>query len=407
MSISKPDETPQRPAGKSRTVKVLLAVSILYGVAAGIYEFVLPFYLKEQNLSFENMGLIFGVAAGAMFVLKLASGQLADKWGSKQVYLLALISNAVAALITPLTARLAGLTILKACRDIGHQMRETVHPILLFADSRTQFRDSIGKTRGAEFLFQAGGTLLAGVTMAGITVGGAVLFALGSEGSLILAGMIFLIACVLLAFGVAGRADGKTSNSDGGSFWRWDLAPNLKVIMLSNFIFSIGLSTSHCFIMPLFFSQKFGVSHGAVAAVMVIHRVTIALPMLFAARIPCRNPKLVYIFAIVAEGATITLGGVLPGFILASSVWLLHDLLGAGVWIPIQSEIIQQHCREDSRGLDLSKTLAFSALGFAIGPFLAGWLAEWSISAPFVVSGILVMLSAVVLMKLSLPVETR
>ena len=40
----------------SHNVKVLLIVSVLFGVASGIYEFVPSYYLDEQNLSFRNMG---------------------------------------------------------------------------------------------------------------------------------------------------------------------------------------------------------------------------------------------------------------------------------------------------------------------------------------------------------------
>jgi hypothetical protein len=70
-------------------------------------------------------------------------------------------------------------------------------------------------------------------------------------------------------------------------------------------------------------------------------------------------------------------------------VWLPRDLLAAGLWIPIQSAIIQDACREGSRSLDLSKTLAIPALGGSIGPVLAGWLAGIDISAPYFVSGLL------------------
>jgi len=80
----------------------------------------------------------------------------------------------------------------------------------------------------------------------------------------------------------------------------------------------------------------------------------------------------------------------------------LHDVVGAGLWTPIQSEIIQRYCRESTRGLDLSKTLVLSAAGGAIGPVIAGFLADRWISAPFIVSGILVIVGALVLLGLRL-----
>jgi MFS family permease len=164
----------------------------------------------------------------------------------------------------------------------------------------------------------------------------------------------------------------------------------------------VGLSTSHCFIMPLFFSEKFGVSPSSVSTVMVIHRLTSVLPLLLAGYLPARHYRSIYIGAIVIEGLTIAASAIIPVFFWSAAVWLLHDLFGAGLWIPIQSAIIQDECREGSRGRDLSKTLAFAALGGAIGPVLAGYLSGMSISAPYLASGALVTASAAVLFALRL-----
>lgn len=49
----------------------------------------------------------------------------------------------------------------------------------------------------------------------------------------------------------------------------------------------------------------------------------------------------------------------------------------------------------------MSKTIAFSALGGAIGPTMAGYLASLSISMPFFISGLLVLASALPLFRIS------
>lgn len=376
-----------------RNVQVLLLVSILFGVAGGIYEFVLPYYLEGRGLSFMNMGYVFAASTLAMFVVRLGLGNLADQWGSKRLYVAAVASVGLACFATPFTAGLAALIALKTMREVGVLARDTAHPILLYAEGRTRFADFIGKTRGVEFFFQALGTLFAGLGLALVGEGGMLWAGAGALG----------VALLLLGFGVRGSAR-PTERATGGirRLLSFDLPRNLQVIMVANFIFSIGLSTSHSFIMPLFFSQKFGVSASEVSTVMVIHRLTSVLPLLLIGRLHVRHYKAVYIGAFAVEGLTIGAGGLIPDFFWAAAVWLLHDLLGAGIWIPIQSTIIQDECREASRGLDLSKTLAFSALGGAIGPILAGYLGGISISAPYVVSGVLVTLSAGVLFALRL-----
>lgn len=376
----------------SRNIRILLGVSVLFGVGSGLYEFVLPYFLKEQGLSYPNMGWLFAVSTGAMFVIRLASGRLVDRWGCKRPYVMAVIGNGVAHVLTALTGNLVLLTLLKTAREVTFLVRETVHPILLYVENQGRFRDFLGKTRGLEYLCLAVGTVLAGISMAGW----------GNANSLILSGAILLVAGGLLQGGLQDRPASREGSSRPGTWWRWDLAPNLKVITLSTFLFNIGLSTSHSFIMPLFFSGKFGVSEQAVSVVMVIHRLTLAVPMMLAGRLPFRDLKAAYIWTLAWEGIFISGGGLLPWFLPAAFVWLLHDLVGAGVWIPIQNEIIQRYCRDSVRGLDLSKTLALSAVGGAFGPLLAGYLADYSISAPFVVSGGLVFLGALVLFRLRL-----
>jgi len=366
------------------TFGALLVVSVLFGAAGGIYEFVLPYYLAGRGLSFVHMGFVFALSTLAMFAVRLGLGNLADQWGSKRLYLLALSSVALACFGTPLTASLGALVLLKTVREIGVLARDTAHPILLYAETRTRFADFIGKTRGAEALFQAVGTFVAGMGIAMVGAGGAMWLAGASLGA----------GAVLLALGVrAGRA-APVAAAGAGRLFRFDLPRNLRVIMASGFVFSAGLSTSHCFIMPLFFSGKFAASPGAVANVMVIHRLTSVAPLLLAGCLPVRHYRAIYIGAMVFEGLSIAAAAYVPSFAGAAAVWLLHDLLGAGLWIPIQSAIIQDECRETSRGLDLSKTLAVAALGGAIGPVVAGYLSEVSLDAPFVVSGVLVAASA-------------
>jgi MFS family permease len=154
--------------------------------------------------------------------------------------------------------------------------------------------------------------------------------------------------------------------------------------------------------MPLFFKEKFSATDQAVFWVMLIHRITIALPMLFIGNLHVKNLKATYIGAVLFQGFTVAVSALIPNFIAASAVWLLHDFVGAGVWMPIQSTIIQEYSREGARGLDVSKTLAFSSIGGIFGPLLAGYISPFWISGPFFISGVITIMSAVVLFKLSL-----
>jgi MFS family permease len=379
----------------SKNIRVLVAISVLFGAAVGLHDFVLPYYLKEQGLSYPSMGWLFAASAAVMVAIRLATGRLVDTWGCKRPYLVALLGGGTATALTAATGNVVFLTVLKTGRDISLLLRETVHPVLLYLEDRTRFRDFVGKTRGLESLCQALGTVLAGWCM----------ISWGNGPSLLLSALILAAAGGFLGIGLKDRRTPREEAAPKGAWWRWDVDANLKIIMVSGVVFTLGLTTSHGFIMPLYFSARFGASEQTVAAIMFVHRLTPVLPMLFAGRLKFRNLKAAYIWALVLEGILISAGGVIPSLLPAAAVWLLHDLVGAGVWIPIQSEIIQRYCRESTRGLDLSKTLVLSSVGGAFGPILSGFLAERSIGAPFVVSGVLVVLGGLMLLGLRLDPE--
>ena len=365
----------------NRNVKILLAVSVLFGGATGIYEFVLPYYLDERGLSYQSMGMVFAVAAAGMLLLRVLMGRLADLWGRKPFYGLSLGGSAVAMWLTPLSGSVVGQALLKTLREAMFLTREILHPVALYEEHRGRFMDFMGKTRGIEFLFQAGGTLLAGAAIS----------TLGTRGDLALAGTLMAVGFV--AFWAlyrerdreAGAMPTRTRARDLLSF---DMHRNLKIVTVSFFIFNIGMWTSHSFIMPLFFTEKFGASRYAVSWVLMLHRLTAVVPLMLIGRLHLRYLKAAYMLAWVVEGLILSGSALIPTFHAAAAVWLLHDVVGAGIWIPVQNMIIQDYTRPERRALELGKIQAYGGIGTIIGPWLAGILSgHFGVSAPFLVGG--------------------
>ena len=377
----------------TRNVQVVLFASILFGVAVGIYDFALPYYLQAQRISFAQMGYIFAISSAAMFLVRIYLGNLSDRLGRKLFYSLALAISAVSNALTACAIRIAPLIGLKSVREAALFTREIMHPVLLYEQAPGKFLTFIGATRGMEYLCQGAGTMAAGLLMA---VGFRFIF--GISGG--------LLALAFIAFTLIFHEDNRPAASSETVGWRdlfsFDLSPNLKLVAISSLIFSLGLSISHCFIMPLFFSQKFGASKPAVAVIMMVHRFSLAVPMVFAGLIPRRHFRTAYIWPLLAEGAAISLSALIPGLLPAALVWLLHDFIGASLWVPVQNVIIQEFARPNARGSDVSKTLALGALGGIAGPFVAGYLAPLSISAPFFISGIITLLAVIPILKLRL-----
>jgi len=375
----------------------MLGVSVLFGLSLGIYDLVLPYYLDGTGISFTNMGTIFSVAALVMFVLRIYIGHLSDRLGRKGFYALALLGCALANLLTPLFRALCAQIGLKSLRESSVVIKDTMHTVPLYESAGKRFRDFIAKTNGAEFLFQGIGTF----------VGGALLVAAGYRASLSFSAALLMGAFFLLVGGFHERSN-EAQHGEAmrlRNLWSFGLPVELRILAASSFVFTVGLSMSHCFVMPLFFAKKFAVSAPIVASVLTIHRISLGLPMLFTGRW-IRGPlKTVYIGFVIYEGIAMSTCALIPHFLLATGIWLTHDLVGGAAWIPVQKTLIQRFARSEVRGRQVGQVLAVSSLGWIFGPLIAGFVAALSISGPFFLSGIFMIGSALMLLPLRVEAE--
>ncbi|MFH1008570.1 MAG: MFS transporter [Candidatus Latescibacterota bacterium] len=376
----------------NRNVRIMLGVSILFGLSIGIYDFLLPFYLDEVGISFAYMGAIFSMAALVMFVLRVYVGHLSDRIGRKVFYALAILGCSVANFLTPFFGALWAQTALKSLRESSAVVKETMHTVALYENAKNRFTDFIARTNGAEILFQGIGTF----------VGGALLVAVGFRVSFFLSALL-LMGTFLWFMTCYDERNTRTEPGEATSLrdlWLFELPVELRILALSGFVFTVGLSTSHCFVMPLFFAKKFLVSAPIVAAILTLHRVFLGFPMLFTGRWVRGNLKALYIGFVIYEGVAMSVSALIPDFLPATVVWLTHDLVGASVWFPIQRTLIQRFARPEARGRQVGQVLAISSLGWVFGPLIAGFVAHESISAPFFLSGLLMIVSALTLLPL-------
>jgi len=385
----------------SRNLWLLLGIALLFGISTGIYEFVLPYYLDAHRVSFSQMGWIFTLAGLAMVVARIYMGGLADRWGRKRLYGWALVvCGGATALAAPLPALLWQL-VLKTLRETAALTRETIYPIILYEEEREGFLNRIGKFRGLEYFFQAGGTLLAGIIITCIVRQGGTNMAAYQDG-LYLAGAVLVLAGLLCAaFFHEHRSSRAQRPISVRELCNFDLHRNLQLLAIAGFIFTFGMQLSHSFYLPLFFAKRFSQPGSVVFIVMVIHRVTIALPMFILGNLPIKNLRRWYIIGMLLEGITLSASAVIPVFLPAAIVFLLHDFIGSGIWSPIQAALIQRYSRNATRGIEVGKVLAWSSLGGIAGPLVAGIMATHSPVYPFFFSGLFMVLSAIPLLLLN------
>lgn len=382
----------------TRNLRVIWAASVVFGLSVGCYDLVLPFYLKQRGLDYRNMGVVFAFSSAVMFFVRVYFGRLSDLFGRKRFYSLALFASGTANLLTPFAGATMLLALLRSLREASSVTRESMQALLLYRDSPKRYAETVGRTLGSEYLFQGLGTL-----------GGGALIALMAgrqhpmEWALKICALLLFAVFVLFVTAYREHKDGDQPAPEAMSWLRlfsFDMPRELRIIAGASLLASLGLSMSHSFTMPLFFSEKFGASEQVVAVILALHRIVLGVPMLFAGLVRGFRPRNAYAFLSAVQGATMAAGAVIPSLVPATFVWLLHDFVGAGLWLPIQYTLIQRYSGNAKRGLHVSKTMAYSALGWVAGPLLAGYLARWGITTPFLASGIVVALSAAPLMLL-------
>ena len=392
---------------------VLLFVSISFGLAFGVYETFLPLYWDSLDMDHKLMGVIFAAAAAGVFVLRIYAGRLSDVFGRKLFYTLSLGEASVAQFATPLLASSLVQALLKTSRDAAGMVRETMHSVLLYERSAKRFMGSLGITRGAEVTCLGLGSLIGGLL---IWFGTSASPEPNFKVPFVFSAVLILIATVAFGrFFKAGRIPQADAQRVGSlrALFSADLPSKLWVLVAFGFVFETGLFATHCFVMQIYFktilTEALHLNEVemllGVAVIMMLHRVTAGLPMMLVAPRLKKNFKGLFIALVICEGVAVTATPFIPNPWIAIAVWLTHDLVGAGVWVPIHNHYIQKYARPDSRGADVSKVLGLSQLGRVAGPLLAGVLFEvpmgyYAVGAPFAVGGIIMIMSSLILLKL-------
>ena len=381
-----------------RNLLVITITAVLFGLAFGVYDLVLPLWLAAQEINYVQMGWIFAVSNGVMIFVPIVTGWLADRFGRKNFFATSIGVCSLACLLTPMSAHMIAQTLMRLLHRTAAGVYEALQGVLVFESNRGRFMAFIRLARGGELTCHAMGAFLVWVLLSR--------HGLGTDLSIPLyaAFGLLVIAAVLV---VVALREPKVDAADPLSQRRFNPIGLPRVLILLaafNFVFMLGLSISHCHMMILFFKDKFDLADGQVAIVSMVHRVSLGLPMLLAGFWATRPSRPVFIITLVLEGAFISLTILPPGAVGAVAVWFIHDPIGAAIWAPMNAWYMQHYARPRQRAADVATVMAMSTLGMAIGPVIAGYLAVYegplvgsvrAIDLPFFASGLVVAASAV------------
>lgn len=372
---------------EKRNFWTLMVVSAFFGIAIGLYDFALPYYMKERGISYEGMGYVFAISFFFVLFLQVYSARLSDVSGRKPFYSLSLFFSSIFNFFTPLSAKLSLLTLLKTLRETAAAIQDTIGSVILYeCVSRQRYLFLVGRTAGLNFFFQGAGIFAAGVLM---TKSYNLPFFLAG-------GVIFLSFLIFEGGLIEKKANEAEASAVGGLSL---LSKELLLLTISGFIANLGVSLSHTQMMPLFFSVKYGVRENWVAILLALHRISFGLPMIFTGSwlkgkwLKVENLKWLYIIFLTLQNIAISATAYMPTFLWAAGIWLIHDVIGASVWAPVRSTLLQYFSQDETRAFQIATTGALSNIGWVIGPIIAGYLANIDISLPFFMSGVIAFFS--------------
>ena len=375
----------------NRDMRLLMFVSWLFGYASGAYEVLFPLYLDWLGISFSDMGILFGVTAAVILLFNVAIGSKSDVVGRKIFYAVGLALCGIVNLLVPFFRRLWESVLLSIGHSGATSIRATVHNVLLFELTRKAFVSAYSRVNGTEYFAQALGLLGAGLILAATSFSTA--FMLSSA----------ILFAALLVFLLGFRERRTVAVAEGrGRGPNVYLPRELKIFAASGLIMAAGFGCSHGFMTPLFFVKKFGADQETVSLILTLHRLSYAVPLIFADKVLAllrrHSLKSIVITLMTYQGVSIAIVAFIPSLLPATAVFVTHDLLAAAFWSPAQSALIQSFCREERRGADSSKVGSISSIGGIAAPFLAGLLATLDINFPFLASGAITVLAALILL---------
>jgi len=408
------------PVDWRRNLTTLFVVSILLGLGGAVYEVSLPLFLKRAGLTWMNMGWIYSIAAIVTFVVRIGLGAWSDRVGRKVIYVGSLIVTGAATLLTPFFPTIGMQTVLKSVTDPTSKVREAMHSVLLYECWPGKFKRVFSKTRGLELVFHFVGLLIVAWILTRLALRGV---AAPHTAFLIAAAAMFIVSGFILGawFREGPRHVPDRPAVTWRNFIRLHLTPPMWVLTISIFVFTASVTISHCFVLQLFFQEKYGASDADIFAIGAWHRLVPGLTLLFLGHWFHKHMRTWLMVFLISEGIFMAAPGFIPagggGLVVGSvvvpmlwvsvGIWLMHDFLGMGLWLPMQQELLQRYSRPDARGEDMSLSTALGALGGVPAPFIAGWLRqletvppELALNLPFIVSGIGTALSALILIAL-------
>lgn len=378
----------------------LIALTIstwFFGFSFGLYEILLPLYMDSLSISLIDIGYVFTISALFIAFLSIILGAKSDVYGRKIFMISALLLGGFSHLLTPFFNSVIMIAIVKTMFDSAVAIRGAVFTPMVYEQDRQSFISSYSRIAGLEFISQAIGLISAGLLVS----------IFDYRAAFTISSVLQIIGFLILAlFFKENRVVGekKVLKVRGERNVEKKFSRKLKILSLSGIVLLAGSSATHYFTMTLFFSKKFSLSPEVLSVLMTVHRLSLGIPMLYNDRIIKGSKRFSYksflILFTTMQGLFTALATLPEGFLASAFIWLLHDPFGASVWFTLRNYLIQRYSGDETRGRDYNIVSFISSIGNIIGPFMAGYFGSMNINLPFLIGGLIMILSNLLLIPL-------
>jgi MFS family permease len=368
--------------GFSRDAYMVVVYSFIGWLGGNVTWLILPFYFQSLGMSFSRMGVLFSISTISQASLLLLSGPLSVKIGYKKSIFLALLLFASGRLIQVFFPDFYLLAIASTLLGMGMAFEGPALLSLLSEESTDENRHYLFSLNSAVGTFGAAiGTLIGGF-LPGAFAGG------NPYRMTLMVSIIFILLQMGIIAFVHPILDRK------GRELRFERGAVIRILKFSLPSALIGLGAGVTIpYMGLWFRDRFGTSLESIGGLFAIQQFIMGMGTFLLPMIADRAGSVKTIVAFNG-GATILITGMpfLPAFPLAAIVYIVRTIL-MNIVNPIWDAFMMRFfsTRERSTALAL-RNLAWTST-FGVGQYVGGLVFDRSLTAPFLITGVLYGLS--------------
>jgi MFS family permease len=399
-------------ASFQRNARLLILAVVLDGTAVAFSQLFFNFFILAKGYNREFLGLANSMPAVAALTLGFSLGHLADRAGFRTSMLLGIAVSYAAYGVALFTSSPLVLLAAMFLQGVGSTLFYlSVNPFLMKHSGSEERSLLFSINVGMQILAGAGGSLLAGqlpsVLMHVLN------FLPGSAESyravLLLGSFCGATAFVplLLAKSVPPRIPpAPAQNLPDARSWSMEEKRLLLRMIIPNLLIGSGAALLIPYL-NLFFRQNFSVSDSLLGGMFSFSAVFTGLATLLSPWLAGRLGSKIRAVTATQTGSLIFLLilGFTPAFPAAAMAFFLRGGL-MNMSVPLYSSFCMEKTAEGKRGVANSLIQMAWQGGWAVGPFLSGFVQErWGFPPLFVATGFLYAAAVVFIGKFLLPVE--